>query len=325
MKGKSLITITTCNRIEFVKKFIWDYLRFVNNNEAFHFVLALDGNEPEYLEFCDTYGIPLLYSEEREGVGLSKNRIVKQFPNYNYYFFIDDDVELLCNAIFSSCIGILMATGYHHLCGNHIHNLIKSENVLGKTITHSTTGGGYFTCYTKESLETVGGWNTFFAKYKRFGHTEHSYRTMHSGLQPSPFIFIEETRKCLLVHSPPSVTEKNTNYKIVTSFELIEEEYQLIEKKTSFTPLETISEFHFNNKNTSGSDLKLVILASNLRYPLLKGMDRRKALAIHFGLQIRKTNNLSKKFLLFLKSFFLHPTNIGLKHVVKSNFKRNEK
>lgn len=318
MKGKSLISITTCNRIDLVKKFIWEYLRFVNNNEGFHFVLALDGHDTEYVEFCENYNIPLLYSDQREGVGLSKNRVLKQFPNYDYYFFIDDDVELLNDSIFSDCINVLLETGYHHLCGNHISSLLKTENILGKTITHSSTGGGYFSCYSRKSIEVVGGWNTIFAKYKRFGHSEHSYRVMHSGLQPSPFVFAEEFRDNILVHSPPSVSKCFLEKGIVN--EWAEEERRLIEKKTTFFSLKTICPFYFNQQKLGHNKIINDFLSSNSkRYPLTKGKERLRALGEFYALLIPKAKTRTEQIILIFRAFFNSPTNIALKHYIKTN------
>lgn len=317
MKNKSLITITSCNRFEVVKKFIWDYLCFVNSNENFHFLLALDGRNAEYIAFCQKYEIPLIYSEEREGVGLSKNRVIKKFPNYKYYFFVDDDIELLNDTIFENCIDVLNATGYHHLCGNHTHSLIKSETVINKTITHSTTGGGYFTCYTKKSLEVVGGWNTLFAKYKRFGHSEHTYRVKNSGLQPSPFIFVEELKKDLLIHSPPSVSKKNKANKN----EWVLEEQQLIHDKTSYFPLETICPYYFNDQELGYNEKVADFIAANpQKYPMTKGKERKVAMAEYYALRIPKADSFFKKIDLLLKSFMLSPTNVALKHYIKTKF-----
>ena len=62
---KSLICITTCNRLSEVKKYIWDYLRFINSNKEFHFVLALDGNDQSYIDFCHEFEIGRASCRER--------------------------------------------------------------------------------------------------------------------------------------------------------------------------------------------------------------------------------------------------------------------
>lgn len=317
MSKKFLITITTCNRLSEVKKYIWDYLRFVNSDSQFDFVLALDGNNQEYIEFAHTYDIPLIYSDEREGVGLSKNRVLTQFPNYGFYFFLDDDIELLNPMIFETCISLMKDQGYHHLCGNHIKSQTFKGKLNGLSVTYSLTGGGYFTGYSNEGIKTVGGFHTKFAQFQRYGHSEHSYRFLHSGLQKSPFIFFEEGLDSVIIHSPASVTThlpEDTNKN-----EWVKEEQELIDNKMTFFPLETISPFHFNYKSL-GFNQKVAdfLLSHPQKYPLTKGKDRKIALAEHYALQIQKTKGIFQKIALLLKSAWYSPTNVALKHYIKT-------
>jgi|SRR5690554_129485 len=314
---KSLITITSCNRLSEVQKYIWDYLSFVNQNKDFHFVLALDGNEKNYLDFCNEFDIPLIYSEEREGVGLSKNRVLTQFPDYDYYFFIEDDIELINPKIFIEHIHLFKKTGYHHFCNNHERSklLIDENNLL-----FSKAGGAQFAFYTHQAIEKVGGFHTLFAKYKRFGHTEHTYRLFHAKLQPAPFIFSPEWRKMILVHAPVAVTQHSglkTNEN-----ELIEEEQALIDNKTTHFPLSTLSSFHFNDKQLGYNEKVNRFLKENpQRYPLTKGKDRKNALGEYYALLIDwKCKSFFKNFILATKSFFYSPTNNSLKHKLKTLF-----
>src|SRR5690606_26511970 len=137
-------------------------------------------------------------------------------------------------------------------------------------------GGGYFAVYSKTGLEKVGGWNTIFAQYKRFGHTEHSYRFFHSQIQEYPFIFPSVCNKYILVHSPPSVTtnsvfETNNN-------DLFIEEQLMIDNETTYVALETLSDFqtiNYSEKPIVPNGAK----KNSKRYPLLKGLERRVALA----------------------------------------------
>lgn len=314
---KSLITITSCNRLNEVKKYIWGYLLFANKNERFDFVLALDGNNKEYIEFANKFDIPLVYSEKREGVGLSKNRVLTQFPHYDFYFFLDDDVELLNSNIFESCIYLMTQQNYHHLCINHTKSQTFKAILNDLNVTHSLTGGGCFTCYTKKGLEKVGGFHTLFAPFKRYGHSEHSYRFMHSGLQPSPFIFFEEGLNDFLIHSPVSVTTSSTNK--TNNNEWIKEEQELIDSKTTFFPLNTLSEFQFNQKTLFFNQKVNDFLEANpQKYPLTRAKERKISLAEHYALRIPKTKGLLKKIVLFLKSFGYAPTNKALKHYVKT-------
>lgn len=315
---KSLIAITSCNRLPEVQKFIWDYLRFVNSNDQFDFVLALDGTRSDYLEFADMYDIPMIYSDEREGVGLSKNRVLSHFPDYDYYFFLDDDIELLTPLLFEQCIVLLSSENYHHLCGNHTHTETFSCQLSGFEVSHSLTGGGYFTCYTQKGIQTVGGFHTLFARYRRYGHSEHSYRFMHSGLQPSPFIFFREALHALLIHSPESVTPHKEH--AMNQNEWVQEEQDLIQSKTTFFPLQTLSSYHFNHKPLGYNQRVADFLITNpQKYPLTKGKDRRNALAEYYALNIPISTGMIKKWKMIFLSCCFAPANNALKHYFKKN------
>jgi hypothetical protein len=317
MYQRKLITITTCNRLFEVKKYVWEYVQLVNREAEFDFVLALDGYNQEYIDFAEEFQLPLIYSDEREGVGLSKNRVLTQFPDYAYYFFLDDDIELLNPALFKQCVTLLSSEKYHHLCGNHTHTETFSGQLSGFEVTHSRTGGGYFTCYTQQGIQTVGGFHTLFAQYKRYGHSEHSYRFMHSGLQPSPFIFFREGLRALLIHSPESVTPHTEH--AFNQHEWVKEEQELIQSKSSYFPLQTLSPYHFNNKPLGYNQTVADFLAAHpQKYPLTKGKERRIALAEHYALRISKSTGVFQKIGLFLKSFWYYPTNVALKHYIKT-------
>jgi hypothetical protein len=317
MKNYSaLIVITTCKRIEIIKQTIWEYIKFVNSDANFNFVLSLDGEETEYLNFAEKYEIPLIYSKEREGVGLSKNRVLKQFPNYDYYFFIEDDVYLLDASIFNLYIRASQAERIPHMMVYGCTNIERVEKNEHYTLVYSTIGGAAFNFFSKKGLEKVGGWNTLFSKYKRFGHTEHSYRFFHQSLQKSPFISIKEAENMILVFDPPHVTKI---YSETNERGLCQEEQGLINNKTNYFPLQTISPYYFNNKTTSYNQKAADFIAANSQiYPLTKGRARRKALAEHYALLIPKTKGLFQKISLFLKSIWYCPTNVALKHYVKT-------
>lgn len=320
MNSKSLICVTTCNRLSEVKKYIWDYITFCNKNNDFDFLLALDGNNKEYLDFCNQYQIPLLYSDEREGVGLSKNRVLKQFPDYDYCFFIDDDVELISPIVFNKFIELSNKTKYHNLTLTPLKKVFIKENRYSTIIEKGFYGGGYFNFYTKQGLATIGGWNILFSKYKRYGHSEHSFRFYHSGLSDYPLISLVSCLHNVILHDPPHVTNFKTNLENSIN-ELIPEEEELIKQKTTYFPITTISVFYFNGFNMNYNPTVDEFLLKNKRkYPLTNGKERRIALAEHYFLRIRTTKKSFKKILFFLFSIFYCPTNNPFKHAVKSLF-----
>lgn len=245
---KSLICITTCNRLLYLKYILPEYIEFCQQHSEFDFLITLDGKSEEIIAFLKELGIPFLYSEEREGVGLAKNRVLEQFPEYDYYFFIDDDVQLLNGAIFKGYINLAEKHHYAHMsCGEYKHFYGDFENptIDGDPFIMTNWGSGVFNFFTKTGLQKVGGWHTLFAKYRRYGHTEHTYRFFHSGLNPRPYIVPEQfTQGYLRFRNPPSVTS-NTSELInpKTGYNYAEED--LIKSKSSFFPVKTISKYQY--------------------------------------------------------------------------------
>lgn len=317
MSYKALICITTCNRLNEVKKYILPYIQYSNKEKSFDFLLSLDGNNKEYIDFCNTYNIPLLYSEAREGVGLSKNRVIKQFPNFDYYFFIEDDIELINSNIFKLFIDTFLTTGYHHFSLSHLLNPIKVESVNNVQLTHNMFGGGQFNFYSKYGLKITGGWHNCFAKYKRFGHTEHSYRFYHARLTASPFIFIDDARQMFINHDPPHVTNLEIDLENPTN-ELIPEEEELIRQRNIFIPLETISAFHFNGFNMKYNEVIENFLKENKHmYPLVNKFERLKCFSQYYFFKFTIAKSIPVKIFYFIASFVCQPINNQIKHFVK--------
>jgi hypothetical protein len=321
MSYKALICITTCNRLNEVKKYILPYIQFCNKDESFSFLLSLDGNNMEYIDFCNAYNITLLYSEEREGVGISKNRVLKQFQDFEYYFFIDDDIELIDANIFELFITTFLVTGYHHFSYSHLLNATKIEHRNHVQLRHNNFGGGQFNFYTRSGLYHVGGWHTCFAKYKRFGHTEHTYRFYHSGLTPSPFIFIDEARGMHIIHDPPHVTNLDV-YLENPDNELIMEEEELIKQKTVFFPITTISAFHFNDFDMDFNSIIDDFLKKNTRkYPFVRGMERMKCFSEYYFFKFTTTKSFPVKVFFLITSFVYDPLSNQIKHFIKKKLR----
>jgi len=312
---KSLITITTCNRLHEVKKYILPYIDFCNHNEDFDFLLSLDGNNPEYLDFCNEFHIPLLYSDEREGVGLSKNRVLTQFPDYDYYFFIEDDVELIDGSVFQDNIDFSVENNVPHLS----HRTWGYDSI--KTITNGTIiikgtkAAAQFCFFEAKALFKIGGWNTLFAQYKRFGHSEHSYRFFHAGLQDYPFIALEATSKKLFVHDPPHVTNIECDY-IDNHYH--PDEKALIDQKTTYFPLQTLSKFHYNGFDMNYNKVVAEYLQNNRKkYPLVKGKERCKCFGGMYLYKAQNTKMWFMKWVYLSISFLLFSKSSSLRHFIK--------
>lgn len=314
---KALICITSCNRLEEVKKYILPFIDVVNKTDAFHFVLAHDGFAENYKEFCEEFEIPLIYSDAREGVGLSKNRVIQQFPDFDHYFFIDDDVELVNPVIFNQHIVFATQNNFHHLVSTRFFNTVKTENIQGKQINYGLIGGGYFSYFSKKGIELVGGWHTDFAKYRRYGHTEHSCRFVNVGLAKFPFTVLDQCINMLIIHSPEHVTQPDSiNYD--KEDEIFNGEKDIINQKLKHFDLKTLSQFHFNGFSTSNNKkVDTYLLQNKSIYPLISE-NRSKVLAEYYFLSIATTNNYLNKCKFFILSFIHKPNNVQIKHWVKS-------
>jgi hypothetical protein len=316
----SLICITSCNRINEVKKFIFPFIDFCNKHDEFDFLLSLDGNIEEYKSFCDKFKIPLLYSEEREGVGLSKNRVLSKFPNYDYYFFIEDDVELIDCSVFHNCINFSSSMNIPHVSFLVFGDSMINESKNGWQYKKGFKSGGVFNFFDAKALFKVGGWHTCFAKYKRFGHSEHSYRFYNNGFQEYPFYALNSFAKCLISHDPPHVTKiEDEEY----AGHYHSSEKNLIESKLLYYPIQIISPFFFNGYGMHYNNTVADFLQTNKKkYPLTHGKERRIALSeYYFELFKIKSNWVHKIFYIFL-SMINKPFCTPMKHYIKTKLKQ---
>jgi hypothetical protein len=306
---KYLIAITTCNRLNEVRKNIAPYLKYCIDNEQFDFVLSLDGAEEEYTQFCEQFKIPLIWSQDREGVGISKNRVCKLYPDYEGYFFVEDDVILYDSRIFSFLIDLSAKYKIHHFSRTHTIGILKKEKIKNTYIIHSSYGSGTFLFYTRQALNLVGGWHSAFAKYKRFGHTEHTYRVYQNNMNPSPFVFPRKAEKMIIVDSPPSVT--NVHGVHFHSNELIDEEQDLINSKLKNVPFETPSQI-FKNKYAENINGNNYVLPVSGYYDVSK-QEKRKALSLRYFHKFK----ISLNPLFLLISFRYDRKQIHLKNYLK--------
>ena len=119
-------------------------------------------------------------------------------------------------------------------------------------IIQAMYGSAQVNFFTKMGLDTVGGFHTEFAKYKRFGHTEHTYRFYHTGLSKYPFQIVEE---CIEGYFRWNNPKPRTVVNIKASENnLFMGEEKLIRDKLTFFPLQTLSEYHtINIENVKNS------------------------------------------------------------------------
>lgn len=158
--------------------------------------------------------------------------------------FVEDDVGLLNSAVFDLHIKAAQELNVHHM------SLFPEERIFGKqkelrlingfTVYCSLFGGAPFNYFTKTGIDTVGGFHTCFAKYRRFGHTEHSYRFVNAGLADYPFYVLSDCLHGYLRWSDPvSVTK----IKVDTVNRVFIEEHDLMGQKLAHFPVVTLSSF----------------------------------------------------------------------------------
>jgi hypothetical protein len=314
---RALICITTCERFPYLARHLTHFAAFCSEDHRFSLLVSLDGDERRYLAFCDQWGVPLIYSERREGVGLSKNRVLSRFPDFDYYFFVEDDVELVDGSVFPVHVEISRASGIHHFSlfeRGGARRRIGESMVNGHRIVHSLYGGAPFNFFTGHGLKRVGGWHPEFAAYRRWGHTEHSHRFPRAELAPAPFNVLEDLATSLIWHSPPAVT-RQTGVSLDDD-QIARPEREIMRQGLDFLPVTTIAPFYFNEEDFRSVWRLGQQLASGERYPLIRGRERRRA---HAGFHLWKgltSVSLPVRWSHLVRSVLMWPTNPAVKRLI---------
>jgi len=261
---KNLICINTYKSSELIKAFIWDYINFAKSRDDYHFIVSLDGDDKKSIDYCNKHKIPFIYSDINEGVGISKNRVLTSFNNYDNYFFIEDDIELLNPAVFDIHIKLSQELNIHHFSLFEARRIREEKNILEHkefNVIQAMYGGAPFNFFTKRGIDIVGGFHTHFAKYKRFGHTEHSYRFVNNNIADYPFNIIKECLDGYFRWNDP-ISRIKLSVEISENRLFIEEE-ELILEKLKFYPIKTISSYHKNHIENM-SNLNNIIYDKNV-------------------------------------------------------------
>jgi hypothetical protein len=319
---RALVALTTSNRGAYVKRCLPHLARACVSDTRLELLVALDGDDPETREFCARWHVPLLYSEAREGVGLSKNRVLERFPGYDYYFFLEDDVEVLDGTVFARHVALMQAAGIHHMSlysqRSELPRSTGQTVVDGQRVVHYPYGHADLNAFSRAGLERVGGWHPLFAQYRRWGHTEHSYRFPRAGLAPAPFNVAVDLADTCIWHSPPSVTSW-IGLAPVDGDGIALPERKLMQEELSFVPVQTIAAFHLENPPPGRIDgLAGVLDAGRNRYPLLRGSDWRLAEADFLVWRYETARAPAVRISAVVVAAALCPGNIALRHAVKT-------
>ncbi|MFL5902039.1 MAG: glycosyltransferase family 2 protein [Solirubrobacterales bacterium] len=310
--------ITTCERPNFLRRYLPHFARFCANDPRFRLLVALDGPDEETRRFCEEWQVPLLHSQEREGVGISKNRALERFPDFDYYFFLEDDVELLDGTVFPLHVELSQASGIHHFSLSARSMARKDEQhsiVAGHPVAHGPFGSACFSFFTAEGLRRVGGWHPLFAEYRRWGHTEHSYRFFRAGLAPAPFNVVEDLTETCIWHTPPPVTR--SNLLLADANEIVAPERELIDEELVHVPLRTISPYSFNDAPFGELERLAATLDAGERYPLVSDRERRQCRSDYRLWQFQFGTSAPRRAAALLAAAWNWPRNPMLRHTLK--------
>jgi hypothetical protein len=212
-RGDALIALTTCGRPQLVEKNLRCLMDCLVGLSGFDLVVSIDGlsvpGNIETLSLVQAMGVDCIVSDEPEGVGISKNRVMALLGHYQHYFFLEDDVEVLRAELFTQTIEMYLQTGIHHFSMHEparLHTEGKPTFLpSGDMIRHAQFGSAQVNFFSHKALSLVGGWHQQFGLLRRGGHTEHSYRVFHGGLCPAPFNYIDKLVDSCCWHNPDSI------------------------------------------------------------------------------------------------------------------------
>lgn len=315
---RALLCVTTCERPHALRRYLPHFAAFCRADPRFHLVVSHDGPGPATAAFCDRWQVPLVTSDEREGVGISKNRVLTRFPGYDAYFFLDDDVELVDGRVFPRHLDLLRESGIHHFSlfeRGGVRRPTGRSVIDGETVVHGMFGGGQFNVYSREGLERVGGWHPRFARYRRWGHTEHSWRFWRAGLAPAPFNVAESLSATCLWHYPPAVTR--IAGVPTDADQLPAPERELLDEALEHVPVTTLSDHHVNRWHLGGELPLASVLDDGERYPLVEAEERRRCRADFQLWRSRHHGGAATRAVAFLRGALLWPGNPRLRHQVK--------
>jgi hypothetical protein len=319
---RALVCITTCERPNFLRRYLSHFARFCAEDPRFSLLVSADGTEAETMRFCGEWQVPLLHSSEREGVGISKNRVLERFPDFDYYFFVEDDVELIDGTVFPAHVELAQASDIHHFSlfsERRLGEPVGESLVAGHRIAHSFVGSARFNFFTAEGLRQVGGWHPRFAEYRRWGHTEHSYRFYNAGLAPAPFNVATELSYACIWHLHPSVTPLSLGG---DEEHIVAPERELIDQKLRHVPLQTFSPYELNGVPFGSLDRLAATLDAGERYPLVDAAERRHCRSDYQLWRYRWARSRRGRAAALLAAAWQWPSNPILRRTVKMALRR---
>lgn len=320
---RALVCITTCQRLAYLRRYLPHYAAFGRRDGRFSLLVSVDGTEEDTLEFCRKWRIPVVYSDKREGVGLAKNRVLKLFPDFDYYFFLEDDVELVDSTVLPLHVQLCKQSGIHHFSlfeQGGARKIIGTSTIGDHRVVHCLFGAASFNFFSGEGLRKVGGWHPAFAQYRRWGHTEHSYRFVQAGLAPAPFNVAEDLGRAFIWHVPPPVTKVSGVDSDADQIAVPERE--ILDQRLGYVPVQTLSPVHFNGIPLGAEAQLPDTLTGHDRYPLVHGREKRKSEADYDLWRFHTEAALPTRLTAIAASITKWPGNPAIRHGLKQAVRR---
>lgn len=185
------LTITTYNRLPFLRHCLESFFRSTNQEE-WGIIIADDGSTDGTLsyikELSSSQHIHLI-ENNRAGVHNQKNHILKHLSDKDFQvaFMIDDDVVFKQHGWDALYRAQIEQTAYKHLIyydtewnpANNLETPIRRGNLICHTLPTSLQGA-FFTL-TPEVIKEVGYFDVQHFGFKGLGHLDYSLRCCRAG------------------------------------------------------------------------------------------------------------------------------------------------
>ncbi|HEY9704669.1 MAG TPA: glycosyltransferase [Allocoleopsis sp.] len=192
------VGITTYQRFDRFKECFENLMR---NSQDVTEILIVDDCSIKDRERYDNYfdsirfdNIKIIVNNTNLGVGACKNIIMKYFynKNFDYFFTLEDDINIKHPKCFMNYIECSLRTGYDYInfALHGTHNPVCSYAIKdGFTFKIYPNIVGAFTLYTPKLIDKIGYHDERF--FNAMEHVEYTYRASIAGLTTPFWKFID--------------------------------------------------------------------------------------------------------------------------------------
>jgi GT2 family glycosyltransferase len=212
------VGITTFNRFSRFKEC---FENLVRNSRDVTEILIVDDcstvDRDKYDAYFDTIlvnNVKVIVNKENSGVAVSKNKIMKYFydKGYDYFFTLEDDINIISPEIFKKYIEASQKTGIHYfnfgLHGYMNIGLDKAHSINNFDVTLYPQCVGAFSLYTPKLIEIIGYHDEKFKN--AWEHVEYCYRASKEGLTTPFWQFIDIKNSHLYIQEQKDALEDSS-------------------------------------------------------------------------------------------------------------------